>query len=659
MKSCNLSVKSGISNEQNDQHRPLPLVGLPLNPRLTRHGSVSNSVGRSRRGTGDSITLAPLDLSHQASRASQTRPPSPHYPASALALTQTKSMDPGAIYIDWELNDPSNPFNWPTYRKWTLVIVCFLFTACTAFNGTGYPAGSDDAARELHSTAEVYLVGNTTYLLAISFTPLVLAPLSEVYGRTPIYLVASFVFMVTFIPQALAPNMAAILISRWFQGMAASVGNSMVAGSVSDMFHASERGFPMGLYALSVYIAQGVGPTASAFTTSQRSWRVILWWNGAVALFAFAMMALLLKETRGPVLLSQRAKRLTEETGKLHRCRADDERSSFPVMVKTSLVRPIEYLFTEPVVTSFALWIGFLWGIVFICLESVPIAFSVYGWSVGQKGLVLLCTAVGGLIGFAVNFYQEKLYARACQRHDGKPPPEARLYSACAGAVFAPVGLYIFAWTARSDIHPVAPILGLLIFNTALFPIYLAVFSYLADVYERYASSALAAQSFLRNTLAATFPLFSRQMYSSVSPPVASTILASIGALLGVVPFILLYYGEAIRKRSRAAVALEREEREAEEFYRREEEKLERRRQREASKSTVGGVGGGCEKLGSNLENRSGKQIKEGEEALVGGGGGGGGGRRTSFTRDQLDSKAKRVERQMISGDGLRSTSIA
>ena len=94
-------------------------------------------------------------------------------------------------------------------------------------------------------------------------SPNVLAPLSEVYGRNPIYLSAVLLFTLLYIPQALAKNITTIIVVRWFQGMAASVGNSMVAGSVSDVFHASERGFPMSLYAIAVYIAQGVSPYIS------------------------------------------------------------------------------------------------------------------------------------------------------------------------------------------------------------------------------------------------------------------------------------------------------------------------------------------------------------------------------------------------------------
>lgn len=560
---------------------PLPTAQVlqPLTSRLSRVDSQPKTwqpnldkdkdkypTARPRSSSNRSVSYLdaankPVELQRASSRVSSIhRCMDPPYPASALALTLTKSEDPGAVYIDWSADDPENPFNWPKSRRWLLVSVCFLFTACTAFNGCGYPSGSYQASMDLGTTQLVYLVGNTVFLFAVAFTPLILAPLSEVYGRSPIYLGAAFMFTLLFIPQALAKNITTIIVVRCFQGMSASVGNSLVAGSVSDVFHANERGLPMSLYSISVYMAQGISPYISSVTVNRAGWRIMFWWQGGMALLTYILMLLVLKETRGPVLLSRRAKKLTMETGRLHKCRADDERQSFLLMVKVSLFRPMQYLVFEPVVTSFALWIGFLWGTIFISLEAIPIVFSGYGWNSEQQHMALLTIAVGGMIGYFANFHQEKLYAAAARKHGGKPPPEARLYYASVGAVLAPVGLFIFAWTGRVGISPVAPMIGLTIFNTGLFPAYLGCFSYLADCYERYASSALAAQSFLRNTFAGTFPLFSQQLYVNLTPKYASTLLACIAAVLSGVPFFLLKYGALLRRHSPAARAIGKDE---------------------------------------------------------------------------------------------------
>lgn len=163
-----------------------------------------------------------------------------------------------------------------------------------------------------------------------------------------------------------------------------------------------------------------------------------------------------------------------------------------------------------------------MWGAIFLLLSAVPIVFDVYGWTSpqvsrvprtpyslyfmltlpisSQKSLVLLSIGAGGFLGWLAHLHQERLYERACTKAaPGKPAPEARLYWACVGAVLAPAAMFMFAWTGQASVHPAVPILALVIFLAAIFPIYLSVFVYIADVYDRYASSGLAAQSWLRN----------------------------------------------------------------------------------------------------------------------------------------------------------------
>lgn len=86
-----------------------------------------------------------------------------------------------------------------------------------------------------------------------------------------------------------------------------------------------------------------------------------------------------------------------------------------------------------------------------------------------------------------------------------------------------------------------------------IFSIYLAVFNYLADTYHRYASSALAAQSFCRNMLGGVFPLITTAMYTRMSFAGASSFLGGVGAVLTVVPWVLVFFGPKIRAKSKFA----------------------------------------------------------------------------------------------------------
>lgn len=60
------------------------------------------------------------------------------------------------------------------------------------------------------------------YLLGYAFGPLVIAPVSELYGRNIVYNVCNVIFLVFNIACAKAPNMGALLVFRLFAGIAGS-----------------------------------------------------------------------------------------------------------------------------------------------------------------------------------------------------------------------------------------------------------------------------------------------------------------------------------------------------------------------------------------------------------------------------------------------------
>lgn len=100
---------------------------------------------------------------------------------------------------------------------------------------------------------------------------------------------------------------------------------------------------------------------------------------------------------------------------------------------------------------------------------------------------------VGSLVSTIISMFQERIAG-----HYGKMPstPEGRLYFSCVQCALLPIGLFWFAWTLDPSVHWIVPTLAIGCATMGLFSIYLAVFNYLADTYHRYASSALAAQSF-------------------------------------------------------------------------------------------------------------------------------------------------------------------
>lgn len=69
-----------------------------------------------------------------------------------------------------------------------------------------------------------------------AITPMILAPLSEEFGRRWTYVAAVFIFLVFHIMMAAAKNLATMLIARILQGCAGSVGSTLVGGTIADIY---------------------------------------------------------------------------------------------------------------------------------------------------------------------------------------------------------------------------------------------------------------------------------------------------------------------------------------------------------------------------------------------------------------------------------------
>ncbi|CAO1636490.1 unnamed protein product [Jaminaea pallidilutea] len=318
----------------------------------------------------------------------------------------------------------------------------------------------------------------------------------------------------------------------------------------------------MSFFVLTVLASQAIGSAVSAWTVANDSlgWRWVFWWQGIVALATCFVMFFLLPETRAEVILSWRAKRLTRETGRLHMTREEQSCPHLMRAIYTNCSRPILFFFQEPIVAALALWSGFIWGVVFLSLRSVKYTFEVYNLAPHWKSTILLTYAAGALLGFISNFHQSWLYNRSAAKNGGRGRPEVRLIWTMPAAFLTSGGLFWYGWTAQANIPLVVPILGLLSFAWGTYLVYLGALVYLADAYETFSSSAIACQALVRNLTAGILAVVSEPLYTRMEPPVASSVLGAVAAVLGLAPFAIYFYGARLRARSPAAAHLAQQE---------------------------------------------------------------------------------------------------
>lgn len=191
------------------------------------------------------------------------------------------------------------------------------------------------------------------------------------------------------------------------------------------------------------------------------------------------LSSLLCPETYAPVILQQRAKRLTRVTGRVYLSKLDVGAVKAAKFV-TALCRPWILLFTEPIVLISSVYVAVIYGTLYLCFDAFPIVFQVgRAWGPGLGGLAFIGIAVGVIVGTGFLILDNQRYSEQAKR--AILPPERRLQASIIGSIFVPLGLFWFAWTNGREVHWAVPIAGSGFFSCGLIMVFLGLLNYLID----------------------------------------------------------------------------------------------------------------------------------------------------------------------------------
>lgn len=115
----------------------------------------------------------------------------------------------------------------------------------------------------------------SVYLMGYAFGPLVIAPLSELYGRLPVYHVNTALFILWNVGCARSTSLNMLIAFRFLTGLAGACPLTIGAGSIADCFRQEERGRVMAMYTLPVLLGPSIGPVVGGYLSDYLGWR----WN--------------------------------------------------------------------------------------------------------------------------------------------------------------------------------------------------------------------------------------------------------------------------------------------------------------------------------------------------------------------------------------------
>lgn len=457
-------------------------------------------------------------------------------------------------------DDPLLPYNWPIRKKAFQVFMYIVPNLMVAFMSSIYGPALPFVEEEFHLGVTPAALGISLFIFGFAVGPILWGPLSEVYGRKPPYIVGHIAFTCCCFAAATAPNTQTLMLSRFFGGTFGAAAVVLVPSTVSDQFSAKTRGQAMTCFTMAVITGPLVSPIVGAFITySYLGWR---WTQYIIAIPSCAVLipfVLFAKESYRPVILVGKAEELRQRTGiwGIH-APQEDVSFDFREVCERNVVRPIKMLFTEPVLLIISVYIGYIYGIQYLCLECFPIIFTGYenagrGFHKGVKYLPYVGLLVGTIVAGMLNLlYFEPRFVKLLKKNDVATLPEARLVPMMAGAIAFPIGIFWLCWSGAypEHVHWIVPCIGAAFVMFGIFQAFLQSVNYVTDVYINFAASANAAMAFLRAAMAAAFPLFGSQMFNNLGTQWAGTLLGCLGAVAIPFPFIFYKYGKTLRARS-------------------------------------------------------------------------------------------------------------
>ncbi|KAL2816534.1 major facilitator superfamily domain-containing protein [Aspergillus granulosus] len=476
---------------------------------------------------------------------------------AAIQSQPNKGTDPFLVTFA-EPYDAENPKDWPTGRKWAVTDVL----SATGFNrimvSTIMAPALSLIAKEFDMDPAESAMALSIYLLATAFGPLVIGPLSEVYGLKPILHASNIWFLIWNLVCGFANNKEVLIASRFLAGFGASAIYALANGVLGDVWRPEQRGRSLGVYLLIPLLGAAVGPIIGGFMAGRTTWRWMFWSTSIFQAVMTVVSVTAFHETYEPSILRSRAMRIRRETGDTRYHIADEPQhpnnSPWQVLAR-ALIRPLRLLAFHPTVQITSVISGFGYGVLYIVLSTFSDLWTkYYGQSVEISGLHYIACALGEILGSQIcATIMDRLYYRMTARTDRTHSPELRLPSTIPGAIIAPLGLFFYGWAAQYHLHWALVDLGILIALLGMQIKDMPLTAYMMEAYPEHVSSAMAAAQFMRSLTAFLFPLFAPRMYGIMGYGWGNSTIAFITILIGVSgPWVLWVFGEKLRERARA-----------------------------------------------------------------------------------------------------------
>ncbi|KAK7437786.1 SPX domain-containing protein [Colletotrichum acutatum] len=452
-----------------------------------------------------------------------------HEDADAEA-TADQSLAPKTSQL--EKREPFDPVLWSSRKKWTHVLVVAFITCVTPLASAVYTPALDQVIDDFKIEDNPTLADLTVsaYVLGFSAGPLLLAPLSETFGKKPVYQVCNVVLLACNLACMVAPSAEWLIVFRFLAGCAGASPITQGTGTATDVMTKEKRARAMSVMAFGSVCSPAIGSALGGAIAQAWGWRGCFGFLAVMGLISTLLTYQFMCETYLPVLRRKYAVLGSPDDLEME---LSDEKTIAPKQSLRKLlckaaIRPFS-LILEPSILPAILVTSFFYGLQVWLYIDVPMTYkAVYSFNTAEAGLAFAGMGVGMFTGLLIFGFLTDVVVKRLAR-GGERLPEHRLPLLNLAAILVVVGLIIYNLAARPGVSYLVPLLGNYLIGSGLFAITMTSAVYIIDLSPQHAVASSASLALLRYPSGALFPLLEHVFESLTSNSSAKWLITAAG----------------------------------------------------------------------------------------------------------------------------------
>ncbi|KAG2156791.1 vacuolar DHA amino acid exporter [Suillus bovinus] len=482
-----------------------------------------------------------------------------------------------------------DPRQWSYARKTTTLCIVSLATMVSTMASNIQNPSNSLIEEALHATSSQISWTLSAYQIIQGNLPLLWSAASEIKGRKPVYLVSSALFVVGSAVLALSKTIEMMIVMRALQAAGSSAAISISAATLADIYDPHERGTRMGIFFAAPLLGPALGPILGGSLSQVFNWRASFYFVLICGVVTFLSFLILFKDTyrhERSLMYRSASQRLAAskepvQSGNESIISKQDSSTSAKDIEKQ--LDPLHVPATVPVLNSMpgpnnprlsiqdvnpfppyfqilsrknnvfilianGLIFGFSYCLSYTCARTLA---NRYGYDACSTGLVLLCLGVGSVAGSVIGGrWSDRVLASKRVANGGKWSAEMRLDSSKLAMLWLPPSVIGYAWVCEKHVDVAVVCIMLVLIGFTSIWMYSSTLAYLVDANPGRSSTAVAANSSFRGTLAFASVMTAVPLQDALGDGVLYTAWAGILVAMELSVLLVIHKGESWRRES-------------------------------------------------------------------------------------------------------------